>query len=203
MAEVILYGLQILEHKNITHYPLALLEYSQLIFFHRHRALSAPACTFSLLLEPGALLSGHRRCPLPCLLRPVERGFRGQIPFSRGKAEIWVYFCFFHFGCTLGDRWGGKVKALGDAMMWHWLLSNKFAMDCKKKKKKKLPNHPIQRDHRERPRKFSRWQTSWGSSRQPVSTTNHVSIKISWWFLLPAIEPPPAFKSSQQRPQTL
>lgn len=39
-------------------------------------------------------------------------------------------FVFFHFGYTLGAKWGGKVRAPGGAMIWHWILSNKFAVVC-------------------------------------------------------------------------
>uniref|UniRef100_F7DH64 ADP ribosylation factor 5 n=1 Tax=Equus caballus TaxID=9796 RepID=F7DH64_HORSE len=44
------------------------------------------------------------RDPLSCLLGPVEGASRAKSPSSRGGAGIWVYLCFFHFGCTLGAR---------------------------------------------------------------------------------------------------
>lgn len=56
------------------------------------------------LVGAWSLALWARRDPLSCLLGPVEGASRAKSPSSRGGAGIWVYLCFFHFGCTLGAR---------------------------------------------------------------------------------------------------
>lgn len=59
------------------------------------------------------------------------RGFQGRGPFfQRRSRDLGLLLFFFHFGYTLGAKWGGKVRAPGGAMIWHWILSNKFAVVC-------------------------------------------------------------------------
>lgn len=95
----------------------------------RASAPAPPACMFSFVGAWSLALRAWRG-PLSCLLGPVGEAPRAEAPSSRGGAGIWVYFCFFHFGYTLGAKWGGKVRAPGGAMIWHWILSNKFAVVC-------------------------------------------------------------------------
>ena len=179
------------------HSPLVLLEPSQPLLSHRHRLCSCFWLQILSLVGAWSPSLWAWKGLLSYLLQPVQRGFQGQGPFLQRRNRNLESFFFFLFTLAYpGGRWGmGRwgLWALGGAMMWHWILSSKFAMVRPKKKVTMLggsPNHRIQRDHRERLHKYSSWQTSWGSSRQPVSNHQFVNVKISWWFLLPVIGSP-------------
>lgn len=94
--------LQILEYKNTTHSP-PVLEPSQIIFLCRNRALLLFECSFCYWrLEPSSLGIGRICSPASW---DLQKGApKANAPSSREGAETWVYFYFFHFGCTLGDR---------------------------------------------------------------------------------------------------
>lgn len=94
--------LQILEYKNTSHSP-PVLEPFQIIFLCRNRALLLFECSFCYWrLEPSSLGIGRTCSPASW---DLQKGApKANAPSSREGAETWVYFYFFHFGCTLGDR---------------------------------------------------------------------------------------------------
>lgn len=69
---------------------------------------SCPSCLHVLsVVGAWSLVLWAGRGPLCCLLGPVEGASRTKTLSSRGGAGTWVYFYLFHFGHTLGARWGG------------------------------------------------------------------------------------------------
>lgn len=98
---------------------------------HRQVSAPAPACMFSLVAGAWSLALWVQKALLSCLLGPVE-GLPGQGPLQQGGSrDLNLISFFFCFRCTLGARFGGRrVRAPGGAMMWNWILSNKFDVVC-------------------------------------------------------------------------
>lgn len=98
---------------------------------HRHRSLLLPLlpacslCHWSLEpCSPG--MEGSTLLPAGT----CERDFQGRGPFFQRRSRDLGSLLFFPFWVYPWARWGGKVRAPGGAMIWHWILSNKFAVVC-------------------------------------------------------------------------
>lgn len=193
------------------HSPLVLLEPSQPLLSHRHRLCSCFWLQILSLVGAWSPSLWAWKGLLSYLLQPVQRGFQGQGPFLQRRNRNLESFFFFFFSLwhTLEEDGGWEGEGSGHwVVLWcdteYWVVN--LLWFVQKKKVTMLggsPNHRIQRDHRERLHKYSSWQTSWGSSRQPVS--NHQYCKCKDILMIPSSGHwvTLAFKSSQQRPQMM
>ncbi|EAW83631.1 ADP-ribosylation factor 5, isoform CRA_b, partial [Homo sapiens] len=71
-----------------------------------------------------------QRGPLSCLLGPMEGASWPRPPLPEEEQGSGFPFFFLFWVYSRGQVGRGKVRASGGAIMWHWILSNKFAVVC-------------------------------------------------------------------------